>query len=95
MFARLYVGVDISLTSGKYVHDHIISVRRKVWAHTVSLNLSLYPSPLLLEHFQNLIEKLQKEAKSIPLIHKYMTTHFIVFVHTLQLKVMGTGTGLN
>jgi len=38
------------------------------------------------EQFQNTIEKSQKDAKSIPLIHKYMTAHFP------DLVQIGTGT---
>jgi len=30
----------------------------------------------LSEQFQNAIEKWQKETQSIPITHKYMTTHF-------------------
>jgi len=36
------------------------------------------------EQFQNQIEISQKEAKSIPLIHKYMTAHFPSLIQTLQ-----------
>jgi hypothetical protein len=43
IFARLFVGVDFSLTCGKSLHDCIISWRRKVWAHKASL----IPSPSL------------------------------------------------
>ena len=45
----------------------------------------------LLEQFQNQISKSQKYAKSIPLIHKYITDHFPDLIQALQQKV----TGLN
>ena len=34
---RLYVRVGIFLTCGKHLHDRIISLRGKVWAHKTSL----------------------------------------------------------
>jgi len=36
LFARLYVRVAILLTCGKHVHDHIVSLEGKVWAHEVN-----------------------------------------------------------
>jgi hypothetical protein len=36
------------------------------------------------EHFENQIEKSYKDAKSIPLTHKYMTDYFPGLVQALQ-----------
>ena len=33
LFSRLYVRVGILLTCGKHLHDCIISLSEKVWAH--------------------------------------------------------------
>ena len=41
----------------------------------------------LSEQFQNPKEESWKEAKYIPLTHKYMTTQFPGLVQALQLKV--------
>ena len=42
LFIRLYVRVSILLTCRKRLHDHIISLKRKVWAHKTSLTLPLF-----------------------------------------------------
>ena len=44
LFPQLYVRVGILFTYGKHLHDHIISQRGEVWAHTISLT-----PPLLIE----------------------------------------------
>jgi hypothetical protein len=36
------VKVDILLTSGKHLHDRIISLRGEIWAHHSSLTLPLF-----------------------------------------------------
>ena len=41
------------------------------------------------EQFQNKISKSQKEAKSIPLTHKYMIAHFAGLVQALNKKWLG------
>ena len=41
------------------------------------------------EEYQYQISKSQKEAKLIPLTHKYMTAHVPVLVQALQYKVVG------
>ena len=42
---------------------------------------------ILSEQFQNAISEWQKEAKSIPLVNKYVTAYFPGLVQALQLKV--------
>jgi hypothetical protein len=43
----------------------------------------------MLEQFQNPTSELYKEAKSIPLTHKYTTAHFPGLVQALHQKVGG------
>ena len=42
LFTPLYVSGDISLTLGKHLHDHIISLRVEFWTHQVNLFLPLF-----------------------------------------------------
>ena len=42
MLAWLYVRIDILLTCGKHLHNHITSLRVEVWAHKASLTLPLF-----------------------------------------------------
>jgi hypothetical protein len=42
LFVCLYVRVAISLTCRNHLYDHIITLRREVWAHNSSLTLSLF-----------------------------------------------------
>ena len=37
LFTPLYVSGDISLTLGKHLHDHIISLRVEFWTHKANL----------------------------------------------------------
>jgi hypothetical protein len=41
----LYVSVGMLITHGKHVHDHIISPRGEVWAHSTILSSSLFIKP--------------------------------------------------
>ena len=42
LFTQLYVRVGILLTSGKYLHDHIISLRGEIRANKTCLTLPLF-----------------------------------------------------
>jgi len=42
LFAQLYARVGILLTSGKHLHDRIISQRGEFWSHKTSLTLPLF-----------------------------------------------------
>ena len=41
-FSLLYMKIDIFLTCGKYLHDRIILLRVKIWAHKTSVFPELF-----------------------------------------------------
>ena len=59
-----------------------------VWLFMNSLQKKIFLSKnthcVVSEHYQNTTEKWQKEWKSIPLTHKYMTAYFPGLVRVLQ-----------
>jgi hypothetical protein len=42
LFVWLYMRLDILLTCVMYSRDHIISLRRDIWAHKISLTPTLF-----------------------------------------------------